>query len=95
MWTPLLVGLYETLLGICFLLNRIRLALVLFVPRQLIAFSTLLLIPSVAFNDPMPFAYDQFGAFTLKNVVFIIHHPVHRTSSLCSPPADFSRGDGM
>ncbi|MFP4590335.1 MAG: hypothetical protein ACLFMX_00925 [Halobacteriales archaeon] len=70
-WTPTIVGLYEVTLGVWFLVNRLKAALVLFVPHQLVSFSTILLIPSFVFDDPMPFAYDQFGAFMLKNIIFV------------------------
>lgn len=68
---PLLVGVYEVVLGLCFLRNRIGAAALLFVPHQIVAFLTLAVVPEQAFSPPVPFAYDTFGAFVLKNVVFV------------------------
>ena len=69
--TPAFVGIYEVLLGLCFLRNRLGVATLLFVPHHLVTFLTLAVVPSLAFAPPIPFAYDTFGAFVLKNVVFV------------------------
>jgi len=69
--TPAFVGIYEVILGLCFLRNRLGVATILFVPHHLITFLTLAVVPSLAFAPPIPFAYDTFGAFVLKNVVFV------------------------
>ncbi|SIS01794.1 hypothetical protein SAMN05421752_107184 [Natronorubrum thiooxidans] len=68
---PIAVGIYEVVLGVCFLRNRLGMATLLFVPHHLITFLTLAIVPSIAFAPPVPFAYDTFGAFVLKNVVFV------------------------
>lgn len=70
-WVPAFVGAYELLLGLCFLRNRLFAAAVLFVPHQLVSFAALALTPALAFAQPSPLAYDMFGAFVLKNVVFV------------------------
>lgn len=70
-WAPVFVGVYEVLLGVCFLRNRLWVATLLFIPHQIIAFLTLAIVPSLAFKPPIPFAYDTFGAFVLKNAVFV------------------------
>lgn len=70
-WAPTIVGAYEVVLGLCFLRNRLSAATLLFVPHQATAFLALGLAPTLAFNRPAPFAFDIFGAFVLKNVIFV------------------------
>ena len=65
------VGIYEVGLGTCFLFGKLRAAAALFVPHQFVGFLSLAVVPPVAFNDPIPFAYAGYGAFVLKNVVFV------------------------
>lgn len=67
----LFIGVYEVTLGVSFLGNWIRTAAALFVPHQLVGFLSLLVVPGIAFNDPVPLAYGEYGAFVLKNVVFV------------------------
>ncbi|MFD1564284.1 hypothetical protein ACFR99_12070 [Haloarchaeobius amylolyticus] len=68
---PAFVRIYEVVLGLCFLRNRLSAATLLFVPHHLVTFLTVAVVPSLAFASPIPFAYDTFGAFVLKNVVFV------------------------
>lgn len=70
-WAPELVGIYEMILGGVFLRKRLAVAAALFVPHQLLAFLSFLITPDLAFGDPAPFAFEVFGAFVLKNVVFV------------------------
>lgn len=75
----LFIGAYEMFLGLLFLFRRIRVAFWFFLPHQAVTFLTLLVIPSVAFQPPwidlfgvqFPWALTGFGAFVIKNVVFV------------------------
>ncbi len=92
--TPAFVGIYEVILGLCFLRNRLGVATVLFVPHHLVTFLTLAVVPSLAFAPPIPFAYDTFGAFVLKNVVFVgaflllLAHHGHASASRMSDSSE-------
>lgn len=70
-WAPPMVGLYEILLGALLARNRLFAAACLFVPHQLTGFLSFLITPDLAFGDPAPFAFEVFGAFVWKNVVFV------------------------
>lgn len=73
------IGFYEMFLGLLFLFRQLRLAFWLFVPHQAVTFLTLLVIPYVAFQPPwipilgaeVPWALTGFGAFVVKNLIFV------------------------
>jgi uncharacterized membrane protein YphA (DoxX/SURF4 family) len=73
------VGIYEIAMGTMFLFRKIRLAFWMFVPHQTITLIVLLIIPFYAFQEPylivqgirLPMILDSFGAFVLKNLIFI------------------------
>ncbi|WP_435365291.1 hypothetical protein [Haloarchaeobius sp. DYHT-AS-18] len=77
----LFIGLYEMTMGVLFMLKRIRVLFWMFFAHQAIAFSTLIVIPKVAFQPPwltipvlgadLPWALAGFSAFVLKNVIFV------------------------
>lgn len=75
----LFIGAYEMFLGLLFLFRQLRLAFWLFLPHQAVTFLTLLVIPYVAFQPPwvpvlgveVPWALTGYGAFVVKNVVFV------------------------
>lgn len=75
----LYIGTYEMFLGLLFLFRRIRLAFWLFLPHQAVTFLTLVVIPFVAFQPPwvtvggvsIPWALTGYGAFVVKNLVFV------------------------
>lgn len=78
-WVPLFIGLYEMTLGTLILVDKIRLALPLFFAHQLITLVAPFVVWDTAFQEPylhlgtvtVPYAFDWFGAFALKNVLFI------------------------
>lgn len=73
------IGWYEITLGLLFLLRRLRLAFFAFLVHQAVAFLPLVVIPYVAFQPPwietfgtrVPWAFDWFSAFILKNTTFV------------------------
>lgn len=75
------IGFYEMFLGLLFFLKQIRLAFWLFYAHQAVTFLTLVVIPHNAFQPPwfavpflgvhVPWALTGFGAFVVKNVVFV------------------------
>lgn len=75
------IGTYEMFMGLLFLLRQIRLVFWLFYAHQAVTFLTLLIIPHVAFQPPwigvpilgveFPIAVTGFGAFVVKNLVFV------------------------
>ena len=78
-WIPLFIGCYEMLLGVVILLDKIRLALPLFFAHQLVTLVAPFIVWDTAFREPylhigaltVPYAFDWFAAFALKNVLFI------------------------
>ena len=75
----LFIGAYEMFLGLLFLFRQTRVAFWLFLPHQAVTFLTLAVVPFVAFQPPwvsvagvsFPWALTGFGAFVVKNVVFV------------------------
>lgn len=75
----LFIGLYEATLGVLFLTRRIRLAFVLFFVHQLTTLTTLVVAPEAYFQQPfidvlglsIPWLFDSFAAYVLKNTIFI------------------------
>ena len=78
-WIPVFIGCYEMLLGVLILLGTIRLALPLFFAHQLLTLVAPFVVWDTAFREPylhfgaltVPYAFDWFAAFALKNVLFI------------------------
>ena len=78
-WIPLFIGCYEMFLGMLILINKIRLALPLFFAHQLVTLVAPFVVWDTAFREPyhhigaltIPYAFDWFAAFALKNVLFI------------------------
>lgn len=75
----LFIGLYEMTLGTLFAMRRIRAAFVLFFLHQLTTLLTLVVAPEAYFQQPflqvagigVPWLFDAFAAYVLKNTVFI------------------------
>jgi len=73
------IGLYEMFLGLLFLFREIRVAFWFFYAHQAVTFLALFVVPFVAFQPPwlsvagveIPWALTGFGAFIVKNVVFV------------------------
>jgi len=73
------IGTYEMFLGLLFFFRDIRAAFPFFIAHQAVTFLTLVVIPFVAFQPPwiplfgvsVPWALTGFGAFVVKNVVFV------------------------
>lgn len=73
------IGTFEMFLGLLFLFRQIRVAFWLFLGHQAVTLVTLFVIPFVAFQPPyvtllgvrFPWALTGYGAFVIKNVVFI------------------------
>jgi hypothetical protein len=73
------IGLFEMFLGLLFFFREIRVAFWLFLGHQAVTLFTLFVIPFVAFQPPyitafgsrIPWALTGYGAFVIKNVVFI------------------------
>jgi len=75
----LFIGVFEMTLGLLFFMRKFRLVFWMFLAHQIVAFSTLIVMPYYAwqppwlflFGIPLPFKMDSWAAFVLKNVVFI------------------------
>jgi uncharacterized membrane protein YkgB len=75
----LLVGFYEMVLGALFATRRLRAAFVLFFLHQFTTLATLIVAPQAYFQQPflqvaglgVPWLFDAFAAYVMKNVVFI------------------------
>lgn len=73
------IGTFEMFLGLLFFFRQLRLAFWLFLGHQAVTLVTLFVIPFVAFQPPyisllgvrFPWALTGYGAFVIKNVVFI------------------------
>jgi len=73
------IGAFEMFLGLLFVFREIRIAFWLFLGHQAVTLVTLAVIPFVAFQPPyitvlgnrIPWALTGYGAFVIKNVVFI------------------------
>ena len=92
----LFIGFYEMFLGLLFLFRQIRVAFWLFYPHQAVTFLTLFLIPHVTFQPPwipifgveIPIAVTGFGAFVVKNVVFVAGFTLLASVELGGPTDD-------
>lgn len=75
----LFIGLYEMTLGTLFVMRQIRAAFVLFFIHQFITLTTLIVAPEAYFQQPflqvagvgIPWLFDSFAAYVLKNTIFI------------------------
>lgn len=78
-WIPLLIGCYEMTLGTLILFDKIRPALPAFFAHQLVTLIAPFVVWDTAFREPylhlgtvtVPYAFDWFAAYALKNVLFI------------------------
>lgn len=78
-WVLFFIGTYEMLLGFLILFDRMRLATPLFVAHQTTTLIAPFVVMDVAFRASyfeagpltIPYALDWFGAFALKNVLFV------------------------
>lgn len=75
----LFIGLYEMTLGMLFATRQLRTAFVLFFIHQLTTLATLIVAPHAYFQEPflqvagigIPWLFDAFAAYVLKNTIFI------------------------
>jgi hypothetical protein len=69
------IGVYEMAIGVTFALKRIRLALPLFLSHQAVTLVTLVIARAYYFQEPflfgVPWLFDAFAAYILKNTIFI------------------------
>lgn len=69
------IGLYEMSLGVTFALKKIRLALPLFLSHQAVTLVTLVIARVYYFQEPflfgVPWLFDAFAAYILKNTIFV------------------------
>lgn len=69
------IGLYEMSLGTLFALRRLRAALPLFLAHQATTFVTLGVARTFYFQEPflfgVPWLFDTFAAYILKNTIFV------------------------
>lgn len=105
-WVLLFIGCYEMGLGLLILLDRIRLAVPFFFAHQLTTLVAPFVVADTAFRAPylelgwitIPYAFDWFAAFALKNVLFVAafcfvftehrrRHTTQNEPSASEPPA--------
>jgi hypothetical protein len=69
------IGIYEMSLGATFAVKKIRLALPLFLSHQAVTLVTLVIARAYYFQEPflfgVPWLFDAFAAYILKNTIFI------------------------
>lgn len=69
------IGLYEVALGVLFALRKLRLALPLFLNHQATTFVSLVVARAYYFQEPyvmgVPWLFDTFAAYILKNTIFV------------------------
>jgi hypothetical protein len=69
------IGIYEMSLGATFAAKKIRLALPLFLSHQAVTLVTLVIARAYYFQEPflfgVPWLFDAFAAYILKNTIFI------------------------
>lgn len=70
------IGVYEVTLGLLFAFRKIRAAFVLFFTHQLTTLVSLVVATEAYFQEPflfgtVPWLFDTFAAYVLKNVIFI------------------------
>lgn len=71
----LCIGLYEVVLGVLFATKRVRLLIPVFLVHQFGTFLTLVVGRTFYFQEPflfgVPWLFDAFAAYILKNTVFV------------------------
>jgi hypothetical protein len=69
------IGIYEMTLGATFALKKLRLAIPLFLSHQVVTLVTLVIARAYYFQEPflfgVPWLFDAFAAYILKNTIFI------------------------
>ena len=69
------IGIYEMTVGVTFALKRLRLAIPLFLGHQAVTLLTLVIARGYYFQEPflfgVPWLFDGFAAYILKNTIFI------------------------
>ena len=69
------IGLYEFALGLLFAFRKIRLAFPLFLGHQAVTFVSLVVTRHHYFQEPfvggVPWLFDSFAAYILKNTIFV------------------------
>ncbi|AHB67460.1 hypothetical protein HISP_06395 [Haloarcula hispanica N601] len=70
------IGVYELTIGLLFLLQKIRAIFFLFLGHQFVTLATLVIARSAYFQEPfllgtVPWLFDAFAAYILKNTIFI------------------------
>lgn len=69
------IGVYEVVLGGLFAAKRIRLAVPLFLNHQLVTLVSLVVARDFYFKEPfvagIPWLFDAFAAYILKNTIFV------------------------
>jgi hypothetical protein len=69
------IGVYEVVLGALFATRRIHLVLPLFLAHMFGTFATLVVARGAYFQDPfvmgIPWLFDTFAAYILKNTIFV------------------------
>jgi hypothetical protein len=71
----LFIGFYEVSLGALFALKKLRLALPVFLGHQAVTFVSLVIARGFYFQEPflmgVPWLFDAFAAYILKNTIFV------------------------
>jgi hypothetical protein len=71
----LFIGVYEMSLGALFALKKLRLALPVFLGHQAVTFLSLVVARAYYFQEPfllgVPWLFDAFAAYILKNTIFV------------------------
>jgi hypothetical protein len=69
------IGLYEVALGVLFATRRLRLAVPVFLAHQAVTFVSLVVAREFYFQEPflfgVPWLFDAFAAYVLKNTIFV------------------------
>ena len=69
------IGIYELTLGVLFAFKKLRLAVPLFLSHQAVTLITLVIARAYYFQEPflfgVPWLFDAFAAYILKNTIFI------------------------
>jgi hypothetical protein len=69
------IGIYEMVVGATFALKKLRLAIPLFLSHQAVTLVTLVIARAYYFQEPflfgVPWLFDSFAAYILKNTIFI------------------------
>jgi uncharacterized membrane protein YkgB len=71
-WFVPLLGLWEILIGVCFLFHKLlRVGILILVPQMIGTFLPLVLLPSVVFQAGNPFSPTLEGQYIIKNLIII------------------------